>query len=378
MPVHVRTCRRAFLLAWSFLHLAGPVLLRSASTDTQLNLFEQLANRNNADLAPLTTEQHDAFLRDAAAQHGEPVTTLQPKILSSLGFGYDSNPGASPTAHGSWFGKPDLNLSLGWTPNAANTVMAGYEVIGTVYDGASASLDQALNTWDVNWNYLFSHDSALSVDAKDVATFVGGKAAQNKGDFTTSYGQYWATHAWRFTPQYEYANLDQLTAPSKPSRDLTGTQHSLGSAIAFFPADVSLGASGAIVRTLARLPLDKVELGYYHAWNAAVGSDNDYQGDKLTLNVNGIRIGVKRLTLNASYTQEWRDYSKPNSFSPTGALRADGINRASAEIDYNPLAFESLKPKLFVRYDLTAQDSNIGQKNFHEHIVQLGVSLQLK
>jgi hypothetical protein len=378
-PINLAKCKdasRSFFFVLSLLYLTSPTPLRSASTDAQLNLLEQMAARSGADAAPLTREQQDAFLLDAAGQHGEPSQTFQIKKLFSLGLGYDSNPGAAPSAHGSWFAKPDLNLSLGWTPDAADIVVVGYDVSGTIYDGASSTLDQAVNTFDVNWNHLFSQDSAISLDAKDVATFIGTKAAQNKGDFIASFGQYCATHAWKFTAQYEYANLDQLTTPSKPSRDLTGNQHSVGPTLAFAPADVSLGSAGAVMHALAKLPLAKVELGFYHAWNAAVGSDNDYEGNKVTLSFTGIRVGVKRLTLNISYSHEWRNYTRPNSFSSTGALRNDGIDRASTEIDYNPLAFESLKLKLFVKYDLAVQDSNIEAKAFRDNIIQAGFSLE--
>ena len=351
--------------------------LRAANPDAQLNLFEQIANRSSAEIAPLTVIQQNDYLQDAQGNQGEPIPKFQPKKLLTFGVGYDSNPGSATNAKGAWLGKPDVNMSLGWTPLESDVFVGQLEASGTIYDGASASMDQAVLTFDLNWTHSFTHDTMASLDAKDVPVFIGGKAAQNKGDFVGSFGRFWATHAWKCTLQLEYANMDQLIKPSKSARNISANLYTIGPVLAYAPADVSLGGAGPIKRFLAQMPFDKVDLDFFHAWNAAAGSDNDYQGNKIVLNLNGLRFGIKRLSANLSYSHEWRNYSHPNSFSSAGLKRTDNIDRASVEFDYNLLIFEEIKPKIFIRYDLTDEDSNIAVKTYRDHLAQIGFSRQL-
>ena len=292
----------------------------------------------------------------------EPSSETKPLHLNLLvGGGYNSN--VIGLGHGislprdishkdSYFARFRLSASYSKRLTSKDVVVAGYSVLSDQYEHISTS-DLLDHYGYLNWRHSVAKKCWVSFRGSDEFTQVGGSNFRNQWGTGTSL-DYQVQPWWVAEVSYDYAKRDHYFR-SSAVQDRDGSSHTFNFAH-YFPLFNE--------RLRARA-------GYSRVWNTAVGNDFDFMSNGFFLGL-GAPL-VWQWTSELVYSRSFVHYEHTNSLAGTGFQfkREDHTDNLGIQLT-RPLYAQW---KVFTRYDLSYENSNIPFYNYSQHSLTGGAIL---
>ena len=252
------------------------------------------------------------------------------------------------------FSQSTLDASYAWELAPEDTLLGGYRLLSTVYDGLS-SFDLIDHFMYVDFRHDFGPNWTGTFRLSDEFTQVGGDNFRNQVALRPAL--LWRSMDWNFVElAYGYFNADY-----------------------YFPTTSVLNRDSE-THTVALTDFFRIpgwplhgRLGYFHLWTDAGGADYDYESDGLVVGLTAYPL--RELTVEAFYARIWTRYDNLNSLSGTTGFafkRMDDVDLVTAQLTWS--FFDWLEA--FVRYDYTKDVSNISFFNFDQNRWSGGVVLR--
>lgn len=287
------------------------------------------------------------------------------RLFLSLGGGHNSNVVALPddfalptdiSNQAAGYVESYLDGSYHWFLNPEGDQLYVGTLMQTDNYASLESFNQLDNTLYLGYRGQVSENLFVGVRAAASFTSVGGQAfrreAQLRPSLALRQGAWGALEGALAVTSADYL----LLFPGPLDRDATTTTASLTQY--FFPPDTRLEG----------------RVGYYHSWNAAVGSDFDLESDGLFAGLSHPLFGG--LGADVSYQHSWDSYTQPNSLagpSGFGFRRQDDYGTFTAQLRQRL----SDQATLFVRWNTASNVSNIPFYGYDRSLWQSGVYFDL-
>lgn len=312
--------------------------------------------------------------------------------------GYDSNPDAVHDAKGAAFAQ--LGVRATWDIDRGPVYVGPYDpdlhydrVLNFTYEGGARFYEGPLDesnpiqqTFNLSYKTRVAERLLLYVQASDVWTHIDESPFLNTIAVLPAARYYWTD--WLATEfGYSYSNFEYLfdlgglPVPDPSVLDPDADLHQVGPTLLLFAPRPELVPDAKRRGPLVFPHVEKIALGYAHAWNDADGADLEYEGDRVTFAISGLRFwSTQGAWMDFAYSHEWNDYANPSVLSPTGEVRDDEVSRLAAAFNFviEPLYDEASGRVGIVKMNLELVDneSNIQVRDFDQFILSLGFSYQ--
>ena len=345
------------------------------------------AVRRDPELAPSV----DVYLALIRARRGEPAQAARlldevpPSVLDkkfrdrlarglgivkpwTIGFaisgGYNSNVvtlgdevplPADIASRDSNFMRAEFEARRRFDPGGDDSITLGYSLDGEWYLGRLEAFDLAANEASLRYAHRFGADTSGAVDFTMQHVFLGGDDFRTSGYVRTAiahrFNQWLAVVA-----AYRFAGADYL-AGAPAVRDRDGVSHA-GS------LDTYLRSPGTKIRLRA---------GYSLRLQETDGSDFDALSHGFVLGAAAPLVAG--ISGEVYYALSLDDYDNANSLAGAGGFafaRDDTVHGAGLRLK-RPLAAHL---ELFLRYDYTRLESNIGVFDYDQHAISAGLAMR--
>ncbi len=313
--------------------------------------------------------------------------------------GYDSNPEANRFAHGGSFLGVDLSAAYQCnigpadpTVGSPNQFKISYDLTGAIYEGQVHNADAVQQT--LNWSYrrnLFDDRVFLGLAIADQFTIIHGEPVLNTLDAIPS-------AEWLLTPQvsaevnYDYTSLS-FFRDTIDLKSMDADRSTVNLKLHLYPTPQVRGPipdSPDVLGDILRQTLSRATIGYAAVFNEPTGREYEYEGNRLSLGFEGVRIppikgmfDTSDITMDLMYAHEWDNYLNPSlegplilAGSPKQIRRKDHVDiftlRGNARLFDLPRNRGTLAA--YAQWDLIADRANILVRHFNEYVVSGGIT----
>jgi hypothetical protein len=273
-----------------------------------------------------------------------------------------------------------------------NQFRLSYDATGAVYEGPVDDADVLQQT--LAWSYrrnLFSDHVFLGIQVKDQFTMVHGASLLNTLDAGPSV-------EWLVIPQasiefnYDYTSFS-FFPPVIRARDQESDRHTINIEGHLYPTPQVRGPipeSPDVLGDILRSTLSRATVGYAAVFNEPRGIDYEYEGNRLWVGLEGMRIPIKGrwlnwndITFDAMYAHEWDNYMNPDSEGPPVLAGKPAQVRRKDHLDVftlrtNARLFDLPRDQgtmaAFLQYDIIADRSNIAVRHYNEFVISGGLT----
>jgi hypothetical protein len=311
--------------------------------------------------------------------------------------GYDSNPDASRFPEGGAFVGLDLSAAIHCnfgpydpTVGSPNQFKLSYDITGAVYEGQVGSADAIQQT--LNWSYrrnLFNDRVFIGMGIADQFTVQHGEAIANSFDAIPS-------AEWLMIPQtsvevsYDYTNFSFFRAAAD-RKSMDTDRHTVNLKLHLYATPQVRGPipeSPDVLGDILRQTLYRATIGYAAVFNNALGIGYQYEGNRLQIGFEGVRIpqlkfvpDLSMITMDMMYAHEWDNYMNPSlegpqilAGSPKHIRRKDHIDVFTLRANARLLDLSGDRGTLagYLQCDIIADRANILVRHYNEYVFSGG------
>lgn len=320
------------------------------------------------------------------------------KVGIAATAGYDSNPNALHNAEGAAFAQ--IGVRATWDIDRGPVYVGPHDpdlhyerVLNLTYEGGARLYEGRLQdsnaiqqTFNVSYKHRVADSMLLYLHAGNVWTHIGQDPFLNTISALPAARYYWAD--WLATEigysysKFEYLfDLKDLPVPNPSMLDPDADLHQIGPTLLLFAVRPELVGDPQRRGPFVFPYVERVGLGYAHMWNDADGADLEFEGDRLSLSISGLRFwATEGAWIDVALSQEWHDYANPSILSPTGEVRDDDVTKLAVAFNFGiePLYDEASGRMGLVKLnvELVDNESNIQVRDFDQYVVSLAFTYQ--